>query len=121
MSILSSTGRIFLVKTPVSGRFGLARLLAQLSSQAFGVRWDGIEELTIITFNKTRTICKILHTEDKGVDCVTRKLNKGTFKVLFDEELIPERLTLDVLERLLNGEDVEELKNNFSEDDAVAA
>ena len=119
MSILSSTGRIFLVKTPVSGRFGLARLLAQLSSQAFGVRWD--EELTIITFNKTRTICKILHTEDKGVDCVTRKLNKGTFKVLFDEELIPERLTLDVLERLLNGEDVEELKNNFSEDEAVAA
>ena len=67
MSILSSTCRIFLVKTPVSGRFGLARLLAQLSSQAFGVRWDGIEELTIITFNKTRTICKILHTEDKGV------------------------------------------------------
>ena len=61
MSILSTSGKIIMVKEPVCGRFGIHRLLAMLSSVALNVRWNGTEEMTIVTFNKRRTICKILH------------------------------------------------------------
>lgn len=33
MSILSATGKIIMVQEPVSGRFGLQKLLAKLSSK----------------------------------------------------------------------------------------
>ena len=45
MSFLSSTGRIVLIKEPISGRFGMPRLLAKLASNSLKVNWDGEEEL----------------------------------------------------------------------------
>ena len=63
MSILSQTGKIILVRQPVNGRFGIHRLMAMLSSNQFGVSWNGTEEITIVTFNAKRTICKILKYE----------------------------------------------------------
>lgn len=51
MSILSQTGKIILVKQPVNGRFGIHRLMAMLSSNQFGVFWNGTDEITIVTFN----------------------------------------------------------------------
>ena len=101
MSILSATGKIIMVQEPVSGRFGLRKLLAKLSSNAYGVNWNGSDEISLVTFNKKRTICKILHVDDTGVDCTTRILNHGNFKVLLDEGLIPRRLTREALERLI--------------------
>ena len=101
MSILSATGKIIMVQEPVSGRFGLQKLLAKLSSNAYGVNWKGSDEISLVTFNKKRTICKILHVDDTGVDCTTRILNHGNFKVLLDEGLIPRRLTREALERLI--------------------
>ena len=101
MSILSATGKIIMVQEPVSGRFGLQKLLAKLSSNAYGVNWNGSDEISLVTFNKKRTICKILHVDDTGVDCTTRILNHGNFKVLLDEGLIPRRLTREALERLI--------------------
>ena len=96
MSILSATGKIIMVQEPVSGRFGLQKLLAKLSSNAYGVNWNGSDEISLVTFNKKRTICKILHVDD-----TTRILNHGNFKVLLDEGLIPRRLTREALERLI--------------------
>ena len=101
MSILSATGKIIMVQEPVSGRFGLQKLLAKLSSNAYGVNWNGSDEISLVTFNKKHTICKILHVDDTGVDCTTRILNHGNFKVLLDEGLIPRRLTREALERLI--------------------
>ena len=101
MSILSATGKIIMVQEPVSGRFGLQKLLAKLSSNAYGFNWNGSDEISLVTFNKKRTICKILHVDDTGVDCTTRILNHGNFKVLLDEGLIPRRLTREALERLI--------------------
>ena len=83
MSILSQSGKIILVREPVCGRFGIHRLIAQLTSGALNVSWDGKSEITMITFNKKRTLCKILHIDDYGVDCTTRILNTGRFQVKF--------------------------------------
>lgn len=63
MSILSQTGKIILVRQPVNGRFGIHRLMAMLSSNQFGVFWNGTDEITIVTFNAKRTICKLLKYE----------------------------------------------------------
>ena len=59
MSFLSSTERIVFIKEPISGRFGMPRLLAKLASNSLKVNWDGEEEITIITFNKRRSIAKM--------------------------------------------------------------
>ncbi len=63
MSILSGTGKIYMVREPVCGRFGIHRLLAMLSSNSLNVHWNGIDEVTIVTFNKRKTICKVLKYE----------------------------------------------------------
>ena len=63
MSILSGTGRIYMVREQVCGRFGMHRLLAMISSNSLGVKWNGINEITVVTFNKRKTICKILKYE----------------------------------------------------------
>ena len=101
MSILLGTGRIYMVREPVCGRFGMHRLLAMLSSNSLGVKWNGIDEISIVTFNKRRTICKILHVDNCGVDCTSRVLNSGRFQVMLEEDKIPIHLTRDELEKLL--------------------
>ncbi len=45
MSILSSTGKILMVREPICGRFGIHKLMAMLSSGVLNVKWNGIDEL----------------------------------------------------------------------------
>ena len=63
MSILSSTGKILLVREPVCGRFGIHKLMAMISSGSIGVKWNGLDEISVITFNRKRSICKVLKYE----------------------------------------------------------
>lgn len=101
MSILSSTGKIVMVKEPVCGRFGIHRLMAMLTSNTLKVSWNGIDEITVVTFNKRRTTCKIIHVDVYGIDCTTRILNSGRFQVMLAENQIPVNLTRQELEQLL--------------------
>ena len=103
MSILSQSGKIILVRQPVSGRFGIHRLMAMLSSNQLGVGWTGTEEISVVTFNAKRTICKILHIDAYGTDCTTRILNYGKFRTLLQDDLLPVHLRRNELELLLNG------------------
>ena len=103
MSILSSTGRISLVREPVSGRFGLPRLLAKVSANAYKTNWNGCEEISVVTFNKRRSIAKIIHIDKYGVDLTSRQLNHGTFRIMLEEGLLPKSLKREELEILLQG------------------
>ena len=103
MSISSSTGKILLVREPVCGRFGIHKLMAMISSGSIGVKWNGIDEISVITFNRKRSICKVLHIDQYGVDCTTRILNTGLFQVLFEEDALPIHLTRNELESLLGN------------------
>ena len=107
MSILSSTGAIFVIREPVCGRYGMQRLLDLLRSDQFNVHWNGQEEITVVTFNKRRTICSILHYDGCGIDRTTRKLKSGRFQVLMNEGLLPSRMTRETLERLLSDGTIE--------------
>ena len=50
-AILPSEGRIVMVKEPVSGRFGVHKLMAHLTMNTYGTAWDGDETITLVTFN----------------------------------------------------------------------
>ncbi|WP_143098629.1 hypothetical protein [Succinivibrio dextrinosolvens] len=39
--------------------------------------------------------------DQTGVDCTTRILNQGRFKIMLDENLVPRSLNREQLERLL--------------------
>lgn len=43
-----------MVKEPVCGRFGIHRLMAMLTSNSLKISWNGIDEITVVTFNKRR-------------------------------------------------------------------
>lgn len=101
MSLLSDSGRIFMVREPVSARFGIHRLMAMLSSGALHVKWNGIDEISVLTFNKRKNICKIIHADKWGVDCTTRMLNTGIFQVILNEGSLPIHLNRAELEELL--------------------
>ena len=63
MSILSATGRIVMVLSPINGRWGMHKLMAKLSTNEFGINWDPTKEITLVTFNRKRTLCKLLKYE----------------------------------------------------------
>ena len=48
MSILPNDGRIIMVKEPVSGRFGIHKLLAHLTMNTYKTNWDGSESITLV-------------------------------------------------------------------------
>lgn len=101
MSLLSSTGKIYMVKEPVCGRWGMYRLHDRLLSGAFKIHWDGQEEITLVTFNKSRKNCSIFHYDMCGMERTVRRLRKGTFQVILSLGMIPGQLTRKQLERLL--------------------
>lgn len=102
MSILSSTGKIYIVLKPVSGRFGIPRLMSELSSKRLKVPWDGREEITVVTFNTRRSLCSVLHVDSRGTDHTRRMLEHGTFDVFLEDGLLPAALTREQLEKLLD-------------------
>lgn len=95
MSFLSSTGRIVLIKEPISGRFGMPRLLAKLASNSLKVDWDGEEKITIITFNKRRSIAKVLKYEIsyfKSLQIVLLRLKVTSVISFVGSQFIPNSL-----------------------------
>ena len=59
MSILSGTGKIYMVREPVCGRFGMHRLLAMISSNSLGVKWNGLDVAVTHQFSPNSTNSKI--------------------------------------------------------------
>lgn len=102
MSILPKEGRIVMVLEPVNGRFGVHKMMAQLSTNSHGVNWDGEEVITVITFNRRRTRCKILTCDKYGVTYSVRILHTGLFSVKLEEGLIPRNISRTQLEELMN-------------------
>lgn len=102
MRLLSATGDIYLIKEPVSGRYGMHKLRACLTAGTLGVSWNRTDEITVVTFNKAKTICSILHIDSCGWERTTRRLKSGRYDVILSHGLIPGLLTRQMLERLLS-------------------
>ena len=100
MSLLSSTGRIYLLKEPVCGRWGMFRLHSCLSVEPLGLSGTVTRKLHLLLSTKAvRT--SIFHYDMCGMERTVRRLRKGTFKVILDAGRTPGELTREQLERLL--------------------
>ena len=92
--------RLLLVKEPVSGRFGIPKLIAQLSYNKYNINWDGFSPIAVVFFNKRRSIGKLLIIDKNGASLLTRILNIGKFQIEFNDKGIPQNLTKSMLESL---------------------
>ncbi|MCI6906823.1 MAG: transposase [Succinatimonas sp.] len=101
MSYFLPEGKILIARQPVSGRFGVPRLMANLSANAAKYDWNGVDPINVITFNKFRDRCKIISYDRYGVTLTVRVLHSGRFKVMLDEGLIPSTINKSELEELM--------------------
>lgn len=99
--LLPKDGKIVLIHEPVSARYGAPRMLDLLYSNYFDFYWNGVEQLTIITFNESLSICKIFNIDAYGHTCATRRLKKGRFRQMLFEGRLPTTISRRALEKLL--------------------
>ena len=59
MSYILPEGRIMILKQPISGRYGIPRLMAYITANSSRFGWDGVETISVITFNRFRTRLRI--------------------------------------------------------------
>ena len=101
MSILPENAPICVINEPVSGRKGIPGLMAMLYGGEFDVNWDQFSPITIVTFNASLTLCKLLIIDVFGVSCMTRKLTGAKFKNTLKRGLLPLYIRRSDLEHLL--------------------
>ena len=111
MSCIFGNGDIFLIRQAVPAVWGINKYLSTLSAGGFGFKWKG-KEITLVTVNSARTICKIFTVNSVGVSLTTRKLFHSKFSLLFGDELIPNYLTKEDLELMYLAGTCDAAKND---------
>ena len=104
MNIRFSGVHVTLVISPTDLRGGFHWLCSVAQAQ-HGINLDGGKE-AVVFLSKTRKICKIITTDEKGTLLLTRTLHSGRFEALMVRagQQAKCSLTLSELERYLNGE-----------------
>lgn len=103
MSDEFTSGTIFLLKKPLSGRYGIPGILSKLLSGCFGIEYvaEKMEEIYLLFVTRNRKILLIFHADILGYDLSKRRLNQGTFAIPFQDDYNPEEITRDQLKRLV--------------------
>ena len=68
-STLLNTGKIYLIRTPVNGRYGILRLYNMMVSNQLGFEWEPDEEVWVVMFNEHRSRLRILHSDLQKMEC----------------------------------------------------
>ena len=100
---LFSSGKIYLIRTAVSGRYGLQKLHGMVMSGILGVdvNPDNVEEMYFIFVTRNLKTLMILHMDEAGVDFTKRILFNRKFKIMLEDQINPIDLTRDQLKRLV--------------------
>lgn len=101
MEMLPKNGRIYVINKPISANYGIPTMLALLNANSLDVFWNGVEPITIISFNEKLTLCKIFIVDEHGITCAKRRLRVGRFKYLLRNNLLPTLIKRSELEKLL--------------------
>lgn len=101
-STLLASGRIYLIRQPVSGRTGIVKLWNMLCAGTLGVKFDveSPEEIWVLMVNRRRNRLRILHVDTWGYELTTRINFDGRFDVIFNEGG-PQNITRGELRRLV--------------------
>ena len=100
---LFSSGKIYLIRTAVSGRYGLQKLHGMVMSGILGVdvNPDNVEEMYFIFVTRNLKTLMIVHMDEAGVDFTKRILFHRKFKIMLEDQIDPIDLTRDQLKRLV--------------------
>ena len=92
---LFSSGKIYLIRTAVSGRYGLQKLHGMVMSGILGVdvNPDNVEEMYFIFVTRNLKTLMILHMDEAGVDFTKRILFNRKFKIMLEDQINPIDLT----------------------------
>ncbi len=102
MSDLFSSGRMYLIQTPVNGNCGIPSLYGRLLTGAFGAEIiDEQQEIYAVFTTANHKTLLILHIDNYGVDLTKRRLFKGKFRTLLANTENPPMLTREQLKRLV--------------------
>ena len=99
--LLPKHTRIIIINKPVNARLGIPGMMNLMFSNSLGLFWDGVEPITVVTFNLKQRICKILTVDDSGITCSSRVLRRGRFQYMLRHELMPTSIKRHELEALL--------------------
>lgn len=83
---LFATGRIMLLEAPVSASWGIHKHFSMLESGAFGIRYDPSQEYWIISLNRQKTRCTMLHVDSTGYSLTRRILFQAGFRAALSGE-----------------------------------
>ena len=75
--MLPKEGRIYVINQPISANYGIPTMLALLNANSLDVFWNGVDPITIISFNEKLTLCKIFIVDKHGITCAKRRLRVG--------------------------------------------
>ena len=103
MSDLFSSGKIYLFRKPISGRYGIPKLTAYLTSGILGidVSVGDTEEIYALFTTKRQDTLFILHIDEFGVDLTKRRLHGKKFVGILSDSTSLQNLTREQLKRLV--------------------
>ena len=102
VSQLFASGKLYLIRRPVSGRVGIIRLWDMLCTGELGVDFNPVakDEVWVLMVNRSRNRLRILHVDQFGYELIVRINYDGRFDVVFHENG-PEKITRIQLRRLV--------------------
>ena len=102
MSDLFSSGKIYLILTPVNGNCGIPSLYGRLLDGSFGIDiTNETGEIYAVFTTKNHKTLLIFHVDNYGKDLTKRRLFKGKFRTMLANSELPLELSREQLKRLV--------------------
>ena len=101
-SELFKSGKIYLIRTPINGNYGIPRLNGLVMGGKIGISLeDRMEEIYVVFVTKNLSRIKILHIDEVGISLTTRLLFNLKFRIMLEDESEPLQLNREQLRRLV--------------------
>ena len=97
MTEIFSTGKIYLIRTPVSGNSGIPKLHGLILGGTLGLDYNpatAYEECYFVFVSRNLKYLMILHLDDTGITLIKRVLFNRRFRIMLEEQAKPLNFTM---------------------------
>lgn len=99
-----NTGKIYLIRTPVSGNSGIPKLYGLILGGTLGLDYNpatAYEECYFVFVSRNLKYLMILHLDDTGITLIKRVLFNRRFRIMLEDQAKPLNLTREQMKRLV--------------------